>query len=65
MISHRDGGVEVYYDSRHKVIKTPLSGGGFAELVQVRQPDGSYRDQMLSISRGSIFVEYPDGSERQ
>jgi hypothetical protein len=59
MVSHRDGGVDVYYDSSHKVIKTRLSGGGFAELVQERQADGSYRDQMLSIGRGGIFVEYP------
>jgi hypothetical protein len=59
MISHHDGGVDVYYDSRHKVIKTRLSGGGFAELVQERQADGSYKDQILCINRAAVFVEYP------
>ena len=60
MISHRDGGVDVYYDSRHKDIKTRLAGGGFAELIQELQADGSYQDQRLSIGNESLTViEYP------
>jgi hypothetical protein len=42
-------GCTVYYDSRHKVIKTRLSGGGFAELVKERQNDGTWSDQMFVI----------------
>ncbi len=45
-ISWHAGNVTVYYDSRHKVIRTPVSGG-FVELVLERQSDGSYFRQML------------------
>jgi hypothetical protein len=45
-ISHHDA-AELYYDSRHKIIKTRMEGGGFFELVKVTQADGSYLDQML------------------
>jgi hypothetical protein len=38
-----------YYDSRHKLIKTRLSGGGFAELIKELHPDGSYRNQLLAV----------------
>ena len=33
-ISDHGSGTTCYYDSRHKVIKARLSGGGFAELNQ-------------------------------
>ena len=42
-------GKSCYYDSRHKLIKTRLSGGGFAELIKELQPDGSYRNQVLVV----------------
>jgi hypothetical protein len=42
-------GATVYYDARHRIIKTRLTGGKWAELVQERQTDGSYLDQFLSI----------------
>jgi hypothetical protein len=38
----------VYHDSQHKVIKVRLREGGFMELVQTRQEDGSFKPQMLS-----------------
>jgi hypothetical protein len=59
-ISKRDGGL-VYHDSRHKIHQTKLSGGFIGELVQELQPDGSLRDQSLTI-RGpegeTCFIEY-------
>ena len=64
MISHRDGGVDVYYDGRHRIIRTRLSGGGLAELVQELQADGSYRDQMLSINNApGTVIDYPTPSK--
>ena len=59
-ISHHDA-AELYYDSRHKVIKTHMEGGGFFELVKERQTDGSYVDQMLctvSPSGERLIIEY-------
>jgi hypothetical protein len=59
-ISHHDA-AELYYDSRHKVIKTRMEGGGFFELVKEMQADGSYRDEMLSTVSPSgerLIVEY-------
>jgi hypothetical protein len=48
-ISDRGSGTSCYYDSRHKPIRTLLSGGGFAELIKKLQPDGSHRNQFLAI----------------
>jgi hypothetical protein len=48
-ISDHGSGAACYYDSRHKLIKTRLSGGGFAELIKELQPDGSYRNQVLVV----------------
>jgi hypothetical protein len=45
-ISHHLG-AEAYHDSRHRVIKVKYSSGGFGELIQELQPDGSWRNQML------------------
>jgi hypothetical protein len=47
--SDHGSGTTCYYDSRHKLIKTQLSGGGFAELIKELHPDGSYRNQVLAI----------------
>jgi hypothetical protein len=47
-LSHHIG-AEVYYDSRRQVIKTSFIGGGHGELIRERQPDGSYRNQILLI----------------
>jgi hypothetical protein len=49
-ISDHGSGTTCYYDSRHKVIRTRLSGGGFAELIKELQPDGSHRNQFLTVS---------------
>lgn len=59
-ISHHHG-AELYYDSRHKVIKTRMEGGGFCELVKEMQADGSYWDEILStVSPSGVrsLIEY-------
>jgi hypothetical protein len=48
-ISDHGSGTACYYDSRHKLNRTRLSDGGFAELIKELQPDGSYRNQFLTI----------------
>jgi hypothetical protein len=60
-ISHHDA-AELYYDSRHKIIKTRMEGGGFLELIQEMQADGSYWNEMLftvSPSGERLIIEYP------
>ena len=47
-LSHHNG-AEAYYDSRRQVIKTSFTDGGHGELIRERQPDGSYRNQILLI----------------
>ena len=44
----RHTGATVYHDSRNKIIKVALSEGGFMELVQALQEDGSFKPQMIS-----------------
>lgn len=58
-ISRRLGNVEVYNDSQHKIIKTPVEGGEM-ELVLERQDDGGYRRQMLITHIGGVrqVLEY-------
>jgi hypothetical protein len=59
---------ELYYDSRHKVIKTRMEGGGFFELVKEMQADGGYRDQMLSTVSPSgerLIFGYPRNHQSQ
>ena len=55
-------GATVYYDSRHKVYKVPMEGGYIFEMVQERQADGSYRDQLLTThppsGGASVVVMY-------
>jgi hypothetical protein len=43
----RQIGADVYYDGGHRCIKTPMSGGGYLELVEEYQPDRGYRWQLL------------------
>jgi hypothetical protein len=52
-LSHHIG-AEVYYDTRHQVIKTSFTGGGYGELIKELQPDGRYRNQIL-------FIVSPEG----
>ena len=47
-ISDHGSGTSCYYDSMHKLIRTRLSGGGFAELIKKLQ-NGSYRNQFLAV----------------
>jgi hypothetical protein len=48
-ISDHGSGTSCYYDSRHRLIRTRLCGGGFAKLIKELQPDGSYRNQVLAV----------------
>ena len=60
-ISDHGSGTTCYYDSRHKLIKTHLCGGGFAELIKELQQDGSYRNQFLTVcgpGRVREVIEY-------
>jgi hypothetical protein len=45
------GQTDVLYDSRHRVIKTRASDGTELELLQERQPDGSYFNLILRVNR--------------
>jgi hypothetical protein len=46
-ISHHGNGVDVYYDSRHRIIKSRVAGGCLATLVMEQTPEGGWRAQML------------------
>ena len=47
-ISHHASGVDVYYDSRHRIIKSRVEGGGLAELVlALDDKSGHCRAQIL------------------
>jgi hypothetical protein len=48
-ISDHGFGTICYYDRRHKLIRTRLSGGGFAELIKEVRPDGTDRNQFLTV----------------
>ena len=48
-ISDHGSGTTCYYDRRHKLIRTRLSGGGFAELIKEMRPDGTDRNQFLTV----------------
>ena len=57
----KHAGALVYYDSRHRVYQAPLCGGFIGELVQELQPDGMFRDQLLTIRGPSgehCLIEY-------
>ena len=51
-------GVITYEDSRHIVTKVALEGGAFGTLVKERQPDDTYRNQMMTIKNhcGEVTV---------
>jgi len=53
--SRHPNGVTVYYDSRHRVIKTRLEGDVVSTLVQERLEDGSYRTQLLTVGHAIIM----------
>ena len=47
-ISHHASGVDVYYDSRHRIIRSRVEGGCLVELVLARDDECEhYREQML------------------
>ena len=48
-ISDHGSGTTCYYDRRHKLIRTRLSGGGFAGLIKELQPDGTDRALFLTV----------------
>ena len=57
--SYHAGGT-IYHDSRHRVFQVPVEGGYVFELVQERQLDGSFRNQLLTTRgpTGSSVIEY-------
>jgi hypothetical protein len=50
------GQTDVFYDLRHRVIKTRASDGAVLELVQERQPDGSYVNLILRVNRNQPVI---------
>jgi len=47
-VSHHASGVDVYHDSRHRIIRSRVEGGCLAELVLARDDEGGHcRAQML------------------
>jgi len=60
-ISRHRSGVEIYYDSRHKVAKVKCEGGVIMELVQeYQQHTGTKRNQMMLINNHGVvsLIEY-------
>jgi len=54
-ISRHRSGVEIYYDSRHKITKVKCEGGVIMELVQeYQQHTGTLRNQTMSINDHGI-----------
>jgi len=47
-ISHHGNGVDVYFESRHKIIKSHMEGGSWATLVMGQDTEGHRRAQMLT-----------------
>jgi hypothetical protein len=61
-ISCHRSGVEIYYDSRHKITKVKCEGGVIMELVQeYRQHTARLRNQMMSISNHGIVSLKTEG----
>ena len=57
-ISDHGSGTTCYYDRRHKLIRTRLSGGGFAELIkelQIRTPNGRLLKKIQLQDELSVF----------
>ena len=52
--SHHPGGIDVYYDARHRCIRCP-AGDGYFELVQEYRKghDAPIHNQMLLIVRAN------------
>jgi hypothetical protein len=48
-ISDHGSGIICYHDSRHNLIRTRLSGGGFAGLIKELQSDGTDRALFLTV----------------
>ena len=60
-ISHHLSGIDVYYDSRHKIIKSRVAGGCLAILVMDQDTEGHWRAQMLEVcdrNGNSSITEY-------
>ena len=61
-ISRHRSGVEIYYDSRHKITKVKCEGGVTMELVQeAQQHTGVLRNQMMSINNHGIVSLKTEG----
>jgi hypothetical protein len=51
-ISYHSSGVNVYYDSGHKIIKFRVAGGCLATLVIDQDAEGRWRAQTLEVWDG-------------
>ena len=51
-VSQHKGAI-VYHDNKHKIFKAQMSDGGFMELLEEEQPDGSFTYQMISSVNAS------------
>jgi len=61
-ISRHRSGVEIYYDSRHKITKVKCEGGVIMELVQeYRQHTATLRNPIMSISNHGIVSLKTEG----
>ena len=50
----KHSGATVYFDSKHRIIKSQLEGGIEATLIQERQADDSYQYQLITIANEVI-----------
>lgn len=48
-ISHHGSGVDIYYDSRHRIIRSRVEGGCLATLVMDQDTEGHWKAQMLEV----------------
>src|SRR6516165_4161550 len=55
-ISDHGSGPTRCYDGRYKLIRTRLSGGGFAGLIKELQPDGTDRALFLTVCGAGIVA---------
>jgi len=61
-ISRHRSGVEIYYDSLHRITKVECECGVIMELVQeYQQHTGTLRNQMMSISNHGIVSLKTEG----
>jgi hypothetical protein len=48
-VSHHGTACDVYFDSRHKIIKSRMEDGAYGELVLAMNSEGKFHAQLLSV----------------